>query len=207
MDLDFYLDTLIEMGLGPYIIPVIIPFTLLASVCSIYSIYYCIRSDNTKPDPETSLMSSNDSSRDKKSYRDKIKELQRAILKQSATTEGLTLLVGALSAKVDEFQKLENSVDERFVNMCATIRRLEQGFETVGSEIDEIIQSQNDFSKDTTSKFVKVQRNFAILHNDLKDFTTEEYEEFKEHVLSDVKTLHDAIFIPVDSDSGSEYEN
>ena len=160
----------------------------------------CVRSGK---DTQNNIVTS------KKTYRDKIKELRTALIKQIAIGDGLTLLVGALSSKVDSFEKIlvemEHNIPGKLDEITNEQKSLTEGLKSLDIQIDNLQVENGDLVNDMNNKFTRIQRNFTVLAETLGGFSENDYIELKEHIRSELRILHDAIFVPLDN-SGSDTE-
>ena len=132
---------------------------------------------------------------------DTLRELQTTVLKDHATIEALTLLVGALTRKVESFEVIVNNIDqkinERIVNHTENI---EVTLSDIGHDVDNM---RNDYNE----KFAKIQRNFTVLGNKLGEFTDDEYRKSMANITEQVREMKGAIFLPdEEDDNDSEYQ-
>ena len=114
---------------------------------------------------------SNSSSR--KRREEIIKTLQTTVLKDHATAEGLTLLVGALSRKVEVFSTKLGEMDEYVEN----IKKLTSSVETMDGTIDELGAEVDTYKEQTDERFRKTHRNFGVITNKLGDFIFNELSQ------------------------------
>lgn len=142
-----------------------------------------------------------------------IHKLQTTILKDHATVEGLTLLVGALSKKVEGFdgrvaeveEYMDNELTNELKELGDGVNKINEGIKSLDGDVEHVVKDIETMKQQTTERFQKVQRNFALLTSKLGNFTEAEYKDFVEIVRSDLKALQGAIFVPVDSEEDSEY--
>ena len=126
----------------------------------------------------------------------------------------MTLLVGQLSDSViiieNKIKTFENIVIENTnekisrlqENVIDNNRKIESTFET----FDTIQEESSDLKHLINARFLNIQRNLQVMDETIGNFTTEEYNDFKEHVNEELRLLHNAIFLPDDEDTdGSEY--
>jgi mannose/fructose/N-acetylgalactosamine-specific phosphotransferase system component IID len=130
-----------------------------------------------------------------------LQKIQTAVLKNHSTVEGLTLLVGALSQKVET---LTSTIDDIEAEMDDDVKRdvisISNSLETIHSEIEK----ERKINMDRASK---IQENFQNIEKLLDTFIYEEYENFTTETKSQLESLHDAIFVPLNRDSeDSEYQ-
>jgi mannose/fructose/N-acetylgalactosamine-specific phosphotransferase system component IID len=130
-----------------------------------------------------------------------LQKIQTAVLKNHSTVEGLTLLVGALSQKVET---LTSTIDDIEAEMDDDVKRdvisISNSLETIHSEIEK----ERKINMDRASK---IQENFQNIEKLLDTFIYEEYENFTTETKSQLESLHDAIFVPLNGDSeDSEYQ-
>ena len=132
---------------------------------------------------------------------DILREIQTVVLKDHATLEGLTLLVGALTRKVENFEAIVNTIDQKINDRIVShTENLEVTLGDIGHEVD---QMKNDLSE----KFGKIQRNFALLSSKLGDFTDNEYRKSMANITEQVREMKGAIFLPdEEDDNDSDYQ-
>lgn len=155
------------------------------------------------------------SSGNRKSRDKVINELQGAVLKNTASTESFALMVGALMEKVKSFETrlvdTEDYIHEDLPSELDTLGRdVKKLYNAVGSidgNLDRITQDLASERTRTDVALQKIQRNVDVINTKLLDFTADEYHQFCEDTTAELKTLHDAIFLPVnDGQDDSDYE-
>ncbi len=197
--------------LGFWPVMVVSVLSLLGIVTLFSSIYtLVVGSDKTKGRGNSS---SNSSSR--KRREEIIKKLQTTILKDHATAEGLTLLVGALSRKVEGFsaklgemdEYIDNNLIERLTKVDENIEKLSSSTKAMDGNIDELVAEADTYKDQTNERFCKTQRNFGVISNKLGNFTFNDYQAFVESTQEGLRELSGAIFLPEeDDDDDSEYK-
>lgn len=174
---------------------------VLLIVPYLYSIYHGIydyHNSDKKSSQKTS--STNRKNRDKI-----INELRIGFLKNSASIESFGLMVGALMKKVDDFEK---KLSEISLKCDQDINSIRENTDSIKDNTDKIIQVSESRQNKINLSFQRIQHNFSVMDEKLKNFTSEEYHQFCKDISAEIKTLHDAIFVPLDDSSeDSSFEN
>jgi len=132
------------------------------------------------------------------------------MLKQRATIEGLTLLVGSFSKKLDD-ARLDSLKDDIFVEVEEIVmdaigeknKTLYRSIDGVNRNAERVSSEMAELKTQMTGKFLKIQQNFNYLDKVITD-SQGENSEFRQAVIEKVDTLHDAIFVPMDSDDDTD---
>ncbi len=181
--------------------------SLLGAVTLFSSIYTLIvGSDKTKGSSSSSSSRSNSSSR--KRREEIIKNLQTTILKDHATAGGLTLLVGALSRKVEVFsakleeveEYIDNNLIEQLSKVDENIKNLFSSIKAMDGNIDELGAEADTYKDQTNERFRKTHRNFGVIVNKLGDFSVNDYQDFIKSAEEQLRELRGAIFLPEDDE-------
>ena len=106
--------------------------------------------------------------------------------------DGLTLLVGALSKKVENFEGVIEEISDKLNYVVEKVDNFD-------AEI-----SNNKLS--TNKSFQKAQENFKLLEANINS-NFNHYQKFSAYVNDELKEIKGAIFLPEeDSDIDSEYK-
>ena len=120
-----------------------------------------------------------------------INQVKNRVLMNRSTVEGLTLLVGELSRKVEIYEELNRDIQDKLHDLESNCKILDK--------------TTFDRFKNVAHNFQLLTDNFQLLTDNLGSFTDDEYRNFVQITRDDLKVLRDAIFVPIDSEEDSEY--
>lgn len=137
------------------------------------------------------------------------KSLSDTILKTRVTTEGLVLLVGKLSERIEN---TENDIKMFSINASEVMSETKDQLDKI-NEIVLIMSSHIKDNKDVIEELKnRVRSHIKSIKNEMNfmdqaigDFTYEEYIDFKEDVNENIRLHHNALFVP-DNDSSNYSE-
>ena len=135
-----------------------------------------------------------------KQNRTRRSNISDTVAKDHATLEGLTLLLGKLTEKVEKFEVAVNAIDQKINDrILSHTKIIEDDLTELGQDIDQVKTVLKD-------KFTKVQRNFNLLGNKIGDFNIDEYHKSLANINEQVREMKNAIFLPFqENDDDSEY--
>ena len=137
-----------------------------------------------------------------------INELRALVLKNSASIESFALMVGALMKKVESFEHKLTETDDYIHDelpgeldvIISDVKKLYNATGSIDNNLDKMSQDIITERTRVDSSFQKVQHNFLVMNNNFGNFSNDDYTQFCEDTTSEIKNLHNAIFIPIDDD-------
>lgn len=135
-----------------------------------------------------------------------LREIQTLTLQHHASLEGITLLAGALTKKVNDFEKLLTDINQKIDQKISD--SIISNVEPIETTVEDLHHDVDQIKTEISDKFSKIQRNFILLGNKLGEFTDDEYRKFVANINEQVREMKGAIFLPdEDNDSdNSEYQ-
>jgi hypothetical protein len=137
----------------------------------------------------------------KKRRDEKLQELQARSFQQQASLEGLSLLVGTMSMKVEDFERIVTGLDRKVIDLMSAQTA------ATNTLFDDLNNDVNNMRTEMAEKFQKIQRNFNLLSVKLGDFNDDEYRKFSATINEQLREMKGAIFLPDEEndDDDSDY--
>ncbi len=197
----------LQQSYGVLKVSVIAGFTLIGCLTLITTIYTLVpssKTQNNKPKNKTNTKYTNAVK--------SLQNLQSTILKDHATIDGLTLLVGALSKKTNDFETKLSEIEDFVDNdLVGDIKEINSKIITTQDEITDLnvnieknISNTNDLKSITERRFKNVQTNFTIMTSKLGNIDHKDYDVFVKNTTDQLLSLRDAIFVPIGDDTDEE---
>lgn len=112
------------------------------------------------------------------------------ILQHHAKLEGMSLLVGELSKKVNDFEGHVTGIDQKIVDVMSSHTT------STDTLIIDLSNEFNNIKAKNAEKFQKIQRNFNLLSVKLGDFNDDEYRKTTATINEQLREMKGAIFLP-----------
>ena len=139
----------------------------------------------------------------------RVNKYHNLILKNTASIDSFALMVGKLIDKIDKFYvRIADMENYLYNEVPCDIDHIKDEIAETISDLSSKIEQTVEASEEKIEERVKIiYNNLTVLDNKIRIFSNNEYSLFKNDVISKLKNLENAIFVPLDDDDdNSDYQ-